>query len=590
MPFQHDEFSAIFRLNFQSLGALLNEGVALRDSHPAGVQVFLYYWTRLSGLDHFWMRLPFVLAGTFSIWLTYRAGKKLFGEPVGLLAAAAMAVMQYFVYYSQMARPYIPGVFFNLLAFNILLDIRSNNIPKLGLRHMGLALSLSLAAWVHHFSAMEAGLIYLSGLIMLKPQHYKHMAVVAILAIVFYLPCVGITLTQMRAGGIGGWLGKPDVGFIPNFFFYTANFSFYFGAVLLIPWFVGLFASDSNRPIWFHRLLLLMLFVIPLALGWLYSVMRVPVLQFSTLIFGFPFFLLAFFSFGTALPRGMVVAGVVLVLLTGTTSLLTGRQHIKVMQQQAFYQAPHIAKSHARLHGNAYTFVAVSSTPEMFSFYRPHDEHIKHRFFNRREPLGLFSQMLDTLQAEYLGLAWADYVPYEWIATARSRYGLVLEHHSWFNAEYYLLRKSEAPALVPEKERLLLHQFFAPPVEVKGQEYALLFESDTLFRTDDDVVAVNLRCLAADTVESARLIVEFRVHPDSMPSVWMAGQLSRKILPGQTFSLHTAWRFDSGEPTLRKALFRTYIWNPDRENFTVHERWAWAASYDKMLFGLFKPL
>ena len=46
IPFTHDEFSALSRLDFDSFSALINKGVKI-DAHPAGVQVFLYYWTKM---------------------------------------------------------------------------------------------------------------------------------------------------------------------------------------------------------------------------------------------------------------------------------------------------------------------------------------------------------------------------------------------------------------------------------------------------------------------------------------------------------------------------------------------------------------
>ncbi|HMM10643.1 MAG TPA: glycosyltransferase family 39 protein [Bacteroidales bacterium] len=590
MPFQHDEFSAIFRLSYDDLGSLMREGVALRDSHPAGVQLFLYYWTQLTGLSHLWMRLPFIILGTISIYLIYRIGQRLFGEAAGLPAAAAMAVMQYFVYYSQMARPYIPGVFFNLWAFSLLLDIRQSNNPRFSFKHVLLALALAMAAWVHHFSALQAGLIYLAGFIIMPKNLRRPMFVVALVALILYIPQSAITLTQMRAGGIGGWLGKPDAGFLPGFVAYTANYSLLFGAAMLFLLFfqgrkVACLSANATM-----RIVLIFLFLIPFFMGWLYSVLRIPVLQFSTLIFGFPFLMIAFFSFGIKAPGNVVVFGVLLILFTGAGSLLYGRKHIKVMQQQAFSEAPKIARAHANQFGSSYTFVTISSNPAMFSFYMPGDEAKWRRSFNMREPLADFSQMLDTLQTEYLGLAWADYVPFDWIATARGTFGEVVERYTWFNAEYYLLRRSDAPKLFADKERWLMQQDFNPGAEVAGEEYALLFESDSLFVDNDDAVAISVHGKAVSMMSGLRLVLEFRQHPDSLPSVWLAGQLARQVQPDENFTLHVAWRFDSGDARLRHAILRTYLWNPEKEHFVVLGRNAWAAGYDKALFGLFKPL
>lgn len=590
MPFQHDEFSAIFRLGYPSLGELIREGVALRDSHPPGVQIFLYYWTRIAGFDHFWLRLPFVLLGTASIWLLYRAGQRLFGSVAGLQAAAAMACMQFFVYYSQMARPYIPGVFLSLLAFNLLIDIIKADSGRFGPKHLWLSFAFALSAWMHHFSAFQAGLIFVSGFMLSGRHQYKSLIFTGLLALLWYLPCLNVTLTQLRAGGIGDWLGKPGPAFLAGFFSYVVNYSVIFGAVLLLPRFFGSAAEAEVSKVWQTRSVLALLFFIPLLLGFAYSVWRVPVLQFSTLIFGFPFLMLAIFSFGRGLSFSVHLIVVIIILAAGTGSLLFGRKHVQLMQQQAFALAPARAVEDASRLGGDFTFAAVSSTPAMFAFYMPENKVSGYRLFNKREPLGNFSSWLDTLPTEYLGFAWADYVPYEWIAAARSVYGEVVTHQVYFNAEYYLLRRSRQPFAPAPGERLLRDDRFEPPFVVDGSEYGLLFESDSLFDPQDDVVAVSLRCQASDTLSQARLVLEFRVHPDSLPVVWLAGETGRKILPGAGFTLNAAWRFDSGPASLRNARLRTYVWNPAGEHFEVSGRYIWTSTYDKRLFGLFKPI
>ena len=56
IPFTHDEFSALSRTNFNSFSELIDQGVKV-DGHPAGIQVFLYYWTKLAGKSEVWVKL-----------------------------------------------------------------------------------------------------------------------------------------------------------------------------------------------------------------------------------------------------------------------------------------------------------------------------------------------------------------------------------------------------------------------------------------------------------------------------------------------------------------------------------------------------
>ena len=77
IPFTHDEFSALSRLNFDDLTTLIKEGV-MSDGHPAGIQVFLFYWVRLFGSDEWIVKLPFTLFGLLSVWLVYAIATRWF--------------------------------------------------------------------------------------------------------------------------------------------------------------------------------------------------------------------------------------------------------------------------------------------------------------------------------------------------------------------------------------------------------------------------------------------------------------------------------------------------------------------------------
>ena len=112
-PLSHDELSAIVRLNFDTFSDLIDYGVR-EDGHPAGVQVFLWCWSRLFGTSAIIIRLPFLLMGIGSIMLVFAIARKWYGEWPALLPTAVLAVTQFTVYYSVIARPYIAGLFLML--------------------------------------------------------------------------------------------------------------------------------------------------------------------------------------------------------------------------------------------------------------------------------------------------------------------------------------------------------------------------------------------------------------------------------------------------------------------------------------------
>ena len=94
IPFTHDEFSVWSRLVYDNLSDILEKGVKLTDTHPAGVQVFLYYWTMLFGKAEWVFKLPFALMGIWSVWMVFLVAKKWFSKTTGFLSAATLATLQ----------------------------------------------------------------------------------------------------------------------------------------------------------------------------------------------------------------------------------------------------------------------------------------------------------------------------------------------------------------------------------------------------------------------------------------------------------------------------------------------------------------
>ena len=66
VPFMHDEFSALLRTRFDSFHDFIQQGI-MPDSHPIGVEAFLWFWVRIFGWNEFWVKLPFALMGIGSI-------------------------------------------------------------------------------------------------------------------------------------------------------------------------------------------------------------------------------------------------------------------------------------------------------------------------------------------------------------------------------------------------------------------------------------------------------------------------------------------------------------------------------------------
>ena len=294
VPFMHDEFSALLRTRFDNFHDFIQQGI-MPDSHPIGVQAFLWLWVRIFGWSEFWVKLPFALMGIGSIYLIYIIGRQWFNRKVGLLSAAFFAVSQFTVFYSQLARPYSAGLFFVLLMANFWYKVVFGT-KTTARDYIGFALSAWACSLIQYFSIAQAGLIFLTGLFFLPKERRKAYWLSGISAVVLFAPTLPIFYQQLFvSGSIGGWLAAPKSTFLSDFIQYTMNYSMLFmfttGIIILLPLILGK-RTKQNQPL---RWAGLAWFVIIFVIAFIYSLKREPIIQHSTLIFSYPFVIIVAF-------------------------------------------------------------------------------------------------------------------------------------------------------------------------------------------------------------------------------------------------------------------------------------------------------
>lgn len=290
-----DEVSALLRLKFDSLGAMIEGGVR-PDGHPAFTQVLLWYWTKWFGTSVFAVRLPFVLMGTAAIWLAGIAAKRWFGVGTALAVAASLAFLQFPLMYAQLARPYAPGLFFTMWAACAAARFSGEEKTK-WIHVLSFAVAAAGAAYSHYFSALTTLLLGIAGVFIAHKDNRLKFLIACIVAVALFLPHWGITKAQLAIGGVGGpggWLAAPT----PAFFW--SHIVFIFDASVCMVLLIGLlflFCLIFNKHMPGQRqFAMLLIWLLPLLIGYVYSIRVNPVLQHSVLLFSMPFLLLFIFS------------------------------------------------------------------------------------------------------------------------------------------------------------------------------------------------------------------------------------------------------------------------------------------------------
>ncbi len=336
IPYTHDELSGLLRTRFNSFDELIAKGVKI-DGHPAFVQVFLYYWTKLFGTAEWIVKLPFILSGVGGVYFAYKIGKRWSNVTVGLIVAAIIATSQYPLMYSQIARPYTSGFFFTLLfAYHWGEIVFFKNYAR---KHLiWFPIAAALCAYNHHFSMLTAGLIGIFGIgYTFKDFLWKYL-LLCLAAIVLYSPHFTILFAQLKQGGLSGWLGKPEPSFLSHYIQYIFQFSalliVLYAGIILWTRISGKTVPRNSKAVFFAG----MLFFSVYAVGYFYSIYVAPVLQTSVLIFAYPFLLIFLFGWAKEQSRLMNLALVLIITVLNGYVLIFQRQHYTVFYKTPFNQ------------------------------------------------------------------------------------------------------------------------------------------------------------------------------------------------------------------------------------------------------------
>ena len=587
IPFMHDEFSTLLRTRFDNFHDFIQQGI-MPDSHPIGVEAFLWLWVRIFGWSEFWVKLPFALMGIGSVYLVYLIGKQWFNRKVGLFSAAFFAVSQFTVFYSQLARPYSAGLFFVLLMawfwYKVVFGTKTSTKD-----YIGFALSAWACSLMQYFSIAQAGLIFLTGLFFLPKERRKAYWLSGIGAVVLFAPTLPIFYQQLFvSGSIGGWLSAPKSTFLTDFIQYTMNYSMLFmfavGIIILLPLILGRRSKRSNPLRWAG----IVWFVIIFAIAFIYSLTREPILQQSTLIFSYPFVIIVAFSlFGnrTISPwqTALVVAAI---LFTGVTSLIMERRHYDLMYHQGFDQiAAEIQKDKEKF-GDQIQFATRTEIGDAAEFYQK-PLGIKERIvFNRYSNLGEFNEWLyDHKETPMLGFGWTDYIDPTWETTAVGNYPYLIGKKDWFTSRYLTLSRTPT-----DNAKYMLTTLSDTVCSyAKGQEWGQAFTlcCDSL---PEDVEALGIVAhIHNSTINNCLLVIEIHDAETDSIVLWHSS-ISEDGHFGQGDNVIAAAINFNEELSPKGKTVKTYLWNQGLNPLVLNKISYYTTHKSRILTGLYGPL
>lgn len=470
VPFTYDEYSALFRTQYNSLKDLINFGVA-GDGHPAGIQFLLYYLVKLFGFNEFWIKFLFVLFGIFSVLYTYKIGKIWFNESVGILSATFIACLQFNVMYSQIARPYISGLFFSLFMIYNWSQYLFYSNKKIDKYLAGFILGAILCAYNHYFSLLLVIITGFTGLFFIKKEKIIHYLSSGLIIFLFFIPHLNLLFLAMKIKGLS-WLDKPDIFFFSDYIRYIFNSSIIIGILIITILIWSLLKRDKDSEKNKFRVISIILFILPLIIGYSYSILIKPVIQFSVLIFSFPFLIILLVSWIKELPSHKNLMFTVLIATITCFSLIFEKKHYKIFYQSGFVEIlkddtkwlkkynpenvtsilssnnniiKHLLKKDTALFNNTIKISLIDKLNKqkdnLFIFGFHNTDSIA--CFNENTSIEEYKNFLDSQTTDYLYFGWAHHLDPKILNIIPNYYPYKIYTKYLYNSETYLFSKTK---------------------------------------------------------------------------------------------------------------------------------------------------
>ncbi len=611
IPYTHDEISALVRI-FPSLYETIKIGVIQLDTHPPGVQVFEWIWTKFFGKEEAAVKLPFIVMSLAAIFLLYRTALLWTGPAVALLLTALMATLQYSVMYGQIARPYAAGLFTTaLLADQLTRYLAISRFKNL----RGILLAAVLSAYTHHFSLMLAGLMVMTGFFLIKPDQRRNYLFMCGIGILLYLPNVSIFLKQLSIGGLSEWLSPPDKHWLADYGMYIAHWSLPFAvgliALVLLSIGFGVWKKTPRTP---ALVIFLIWGSVPLIVGLLYSIYRAPVIQYSMVLFSFPYLVIALLIGLSKLPRVPTLIVTALITIGSIYTLIFTREHYKVFYTSKYEAIVREGFAVLDEHGKNEATVLIDAPDEVIRFYRDLWKIRPDRFdyvqLRNTMSVGHFDRRLKELAGKRIFYGQTNGAPYERLARIQLHFPYMISRTDMAEGQTFEFTDRKIESAIEDRELIA----FASPFEKKGDwqidpHLEVIQGKDTVpaWNFDQREFGASIQLLLDSVIEHEQdqieVIARIRFRPPAREAAIAAqlflgdssvfyrdGGLGQMLTTEGTEHLIVAVRKADVRLRDKPIELKTYIYNIDRGPIEVERIEVWRRNANRYQYSSFGPI
>jgi hypothetical protein len=615
IPFTYDEFSAIIRTRFDSFHDLVEYGIKI-DGHPAGVQVLLYYMTKIFGVSEVILKTPFLLAGILSVWIVYLIGKDWFNATVGLVSASFLSFLQYPVMYSQIARPYATGLCFALMMVFFWTKVIFHPERKYYLNLAGYVISGVLCTYNHHFSMLFAAMVGITGLFYCQHSRLRQYIIAGLMVIILYVPHLSILFHQLGIGGVEGWLSKPRYDFIFDYIQYVFHFSVYIYLLILVLVSLSLYWYQEQPPVKKKFILISLLwFLLPYLIGFFYSKYRNSVLQYSVLIFSFPFLLFVLFGFFKTVTAHHKMILVTLIGVIVIPSLIFERQHFNLFYKGVFGEMVKESKRMVDSLGSGRCKVILDTKAEINEYYlkKLNCQSLPFSYFDGIKGKSTQLSRLDSCKADFLAFGSLSSTNLESYPIIMEKYPFLIWHKSYFGGDFYLFSRIKPKKVKNEYFHDVVNKFEPSLPEwgwvndkqcldsltidgeksfanTDGAEFSPAYTTSLrgMIHSENDVIDVSVDMRTPLVFPLGWLVLSITSEGKNIR--WMSVGVNDYMNQNHRGRVFLSVRLSDVEFRHHHLMFSAYIWNPMKltyimDNFTIKVR-----SGNPVVYGLYRKI
>jgi dolichyl-phosphate-mannose-protein mannosyltransferase len=608
MQFMHDELSAVIRAQAGSFGELILKATTT-DVHPVGVPIFIHYWTGLFGTSEVVVRLPFIICGLISIYYSYNIAEKWFNPTVALFTVVCLATLQCPTMYGQLARPYATGMLFSVMMVWCWTQFFFGETNKK--RYLiGFVIFASLCTYDHYFCLLFAAIVGVTGLFFMNRQNALKYILMCVGVLVLFIPHLSILMVHLSVGAGGGesWLGKPQPDWLIVFIKYLFHYSSLVYLLIVTIFFAGIYFGRNELK---HKnklriVLLVWAFLGPL-MAYLYSIMKTPVLQFSSFTFSLPFLLMFIFSFYPDLKRSMKLGIAGALILVNTFTLFADRKHYPLFYTHPYEQMATIGGKAVMDHAEENVSIALSTTDKFVDFY--FDKGVAFDYLSVKEvDIPAFAAYLKKQPTNYFV---AGNLPPEYIQMIKEEYPFIESKTEGFTYTVYCFTKNKPAAELKEKivftdtQEKQKSRFWDKTAmkEIPGEpgktamyldstiEYSPGF-STSLFEimtSRHSIVNISADIAVEDPASNPTLVLSI---DDKESLIWRGSEYqSYKKADGKFNTVFVSDLFSGVD--LKKhpyATIKIYVWNRDKKGVSVKNFKVEVIESNPMIYGLYEPI